>query len=342
MKSNRLCEIDIIRSLVTLVLVAFHSFAPFTGSWVMPIQHDVDSSSYFWLAKFLYSGMLETFVFISGYVFALGDLKYHYDIHVLLRSKIQRLYVPCLFFGFIFLLLFRGLDTALKQDSIMAIISGVAHLWFLPMLLWCFFLEKIWLKFFGLHKWWILLLVAVLPYPTLPLRLNSSLYYLFFFHAGYLIFNYRDIVKQYLARKIIYIPFLIICYLVMFYMLSLVQMTFSLTDLMAAYEKAVNAFVCVVSRLLYSSLAVILYYIIGILLAGYVSLKFMNIFNKIAISSFGIYIFQEMILRLLYYKTSFCSITGLFFPWIGFGIAFLLSLLITNIFIKIPFFKKIL
>jgi len=55
--------------------------------------------------------------------------------------------------------------------------------------------------------------------------------------------------------------------------------------------------------------------------------------SNIAKLSFSIYILQEFILRILYYKTCFCEYLGpLLYPWCGFVLTFFISYLLGYIF----------
>ena len=61
-------DINYIRLLLILLLVFYHAFAPFGGAWesIYPGKH---ISAYWWLDKLSYAFMLESFVFISGFLF---------------------------------------------------------------------------------------------------------------------------------------------------------------------------------------------------------------------------------------------------------------------------------
>lgn len=66
---KRLNEITIIRPIVVLLCVVMHSFTIYNGAW--PLPHTIHYvEAYAWIQRVTYSFMLETFVFISGYVFA--------------------------------------------------------------------------------------------------------------------------------------------------------------------------------------------------------------------------------------------------------------------------------
>lgn len=59
---NYYSNIDITRVTLTIILVLYHAFAPYGKGWSNPIN--VDNTTYWWLAKFLYNGFLEGFVLI--------------------------------------------------------------------------------------------------------------------------------------------------------------------------------------------------------------------------------------------------------------------------------------
>lgn len=67
---ERLKEIDIIRTFVIILLVLYHALAPYCGGWDMP-SYAQPNEGFYWGGKLAYSGMLETFVLISGYVICL-------------------------------------------------------------------------------------------------------------------------------------------------------------------------------------------------------------------------------------------------------------------------------
>jgi len=63
-----LSDAAIIRIILVVLLVLYHAFAPFSGAW-SPIEGYEEVAAYWWLDKLSYAFMLETFVFVSGYVF---------------------------------------------------------------------------------------------------------------------------------------------------------------------------------------------------------------------------------------------------------------------------------
>lgn len=125
--------------------------------------------------------MLETFVLISGYVFAFSLQKKVISFRLLLAGKLKRLFVPCMCWGIIMTLIFFGPSKLLNLEHFWKIIGGYGHLWFLPMLFWCFLMEygiQHCLK--GRNLMLVLMIIAILPWPGIPFRFNQSLYYLLF------------------------------------------------------------------------------------------------------------------------------------------------------------------
>ena len=104
---ERLKEIDIIRTFVIILLVLYHALAPYCGGWDMP-SYAQPNEGFYWGGKLAYSGMLETFVLISGYVFAFSLQKKVISFRLLLAGKLKRLFVPCMCWGIIMTLIFFG------------------------------------------------------------------------------------------------------------------------------------------------------------------------------------------------------------------------------------------
>lgn len=298
-------EIDIIRSLLTIVVVAFHACCPyFSKTWPMvPTMSEENSYVYAYIGHTLYNGMLEMFVLLSGFLYA-NTLKSHITM-AFWKKKFLRLYIPCLLWGCIYSLYF------FKNFSIADIINGIGHLWFLPMLLWLFFLEQLVYKlyFVGLNEhllFFILLLIAILPYPTLPLGFNISLYYLLFFHCGvYLNKNYKQFISKIQAMNIWHMLAFVSCCI-----LSIIAITeldsaapgqpLTLKMLLITRSNLIRCIGAIAALPLYWKIAI-------------VASKWANQYESIlslAKCSFGIYILQEFALRILFYKTSFCVFGG--------------------------------
>ena len=181
-KAN-LDEVSIIRPILITLVVLYHSMAIHTGNWALPDGVTV-ISVYKAVGKLAYAFMLESFVFISGYVWAFQRERRgrKESLGVLCRKKTIRLLVPNIVFGLLYCFLLEG-----GKLTILHLLEGPGHLWFLPMLFecflisWCILKTKVPLRVILP----VLFIVGIIPPKDLPLRLSLTLYYLPFFMLGY-------------------------------------------------------------------------------------------------------------------------------------------------------------
>ena len=143
-KEQRLNEIVFLRPVLVILLVMYHSFCPWAGIWT-PFEGFTPNEAYKWIAEISYSFMLPLFVFTSGYVWAFQrEVKNKKEtIGTLMVKKSKRLILPSIIFSVLYLLMFNrpgSLGIKEQLDSAMYILNGAGHLWFLPMLFWCFIL----------------------------------------------------------------------------------------------------------------------------------------------------------------------------------------------------------
>lgn len=190
-----LYDVAIIRIILVILLVLYHAFAPFSGAWT-PIEGYPDIRSYWWFDKFSYAFMLETFVFVSGYVYGYqvktkGESRLEFKS--LFLSKFKRLMIPSIIFSLLYILLLQDINQPVVK-TLYEVVCGVAHMWFLPMLFWCFI--AVWLieKSHVPSQVAVLVIIAMslLPIPSLPCQIHHVFYYLPFFYAGYML-QRRDI-----------------------------------------------------------------------------------------------------------------------------------------------------
>ena len=98
---NRLFEIDLLRVFCIFLLVAFHSFSIYTGSWSEP--HGLQFiPAYYWIGKFCYSFMLPLWVFISGFLwgYQVIEQKRIQTLKQLAKKKAQKFVflMKCMYF----------------------------------------------------------------------------------------------------------------------------------------------------------------------------------------------------------------------------------------------------
>lgn len=91
-------------------------------------------------------------------------------------------------FSLLYILLLGSITQPI-QITLYGLVNGVGHMWFLPMLFWCFvgiwIIEKLHLK----PKLVIPLLcvVSIGSFLPLPFQMTATMYYMLFFYVGYIL-----------------------------------------------------------------------------------------------------------------------------------------------------------
>ena len=329
-------EIVLIRLILIILLVVYHSFIIYGGGWRQPQGYE-NVCVYSWIAKFSYSFFLEAFVAVSGYIFSyqIYTKKKEQTFGQFAINKIKRLLVPCWLFSILYYILFLTKNQSHGIEIAYNILIGTGHLWFLPMLFWCFIFGWFLIRWKVSTKWKIcsLLMVSLLSIIPFPLRLNSAFSYMLFFYIGVW-------AQQYFTRKQIVASFkhLIVIWL-LFVALFIVSQFIKehISNLSESIiEKLFKLEIFKILKILYAMLGMWALYI-----SCLVYVKKNKLSEKlITISSycFGVYIFQQFILQFLYYKTSLPVDVGPYWlPWIAFVITLLVSLFLSQIFFRTKF-----
>lgn len=334
-KNDRLSEIVVIRNILIVLLVFYHAFAIYSGAWA-PIEGFPEVPIYWWLDKLSYAFMLELFVFVSGYVFG-------YQVRVkgesklrakdLFLGKFKRLMIPCMVFSLLYILLLGDITQPI-QKTLYGLINGVGHMWFLPMLFWCFvgvwIIEKIHLK----PKWAtpLLVLASLVSFLPLPLRMGTAMYYMVFFYVGYII-QRNDVSLDWLYTKRSAI-ITTISFVILFPLLTLLKKQIGASPTVGGDNQLVTkiAFFSVQRglTLVYASLGIIMTLSwVGCYLKRHTVPQWME---QLGTLSFGVYLFQQFILKGLYDHTTLPSLLGCYWlPWVGFVVALFGSLLLSSL-----------
>ena len=196
-KKNYFVDVVIIRLSLIFLLVFYHSFAIYSRNWSSPFSFVPDISIYYWLSVCTHGFQLEAMTFISGLLLGY-TIKRHPErlsFHGCVIKKIKRILLPCFIFSFIYFLIFNEKDMA-WYESMYEIIIGCGHLWYLPMIFWCFVLLyyieayssrssiKLWLP--------ISFLFCLLPLSGfLPLRIGYTTNFFIYFYIGYVLMKYN-------------------------------------------------------------------------------------------------------------------------------------------------------
>lgn len=326
-------DIVVIRPLAIILLVAYHAFIIYTGGWKEPVRFQ-PIETYWWIGKATYAFMLELFVFISGYVFALSLRKKNLSLKQIVKNKIKRLIIPSVVFSIAYYLIFYNLDNLNIIASITDILSGCGHMWFLPMLFWttlmCYIIDKVcippWIKIIGV------LCLPVMSLLPIPLRIDVAMFYIPFFYVGMIVFRNRErIMAKYCNLNIINLWGGVFC-------IAFILGTLIIRDTVTPYMH--QSLIVKLTAIIIQKYIVGIYAICGIaftyLLINYIleikRIKVSNIIISLNRSCFGIYLFQQFILQILYYKTNLPDFVGAYWlPWIGFAVALLSSYLLTRL-----------
>lgn len=326
----RLNEVTLERFLLTILLVAYHAFAIYCGKWDEPEGFQL-VWGYDWFAWICYSFLLESFVLISGYIYAY-QLKKNPTKGLLKNiviSKGKRLLIPSFFFSVLYLIIIKR--TPFNWGDVVTCIFGIGHLWFLGMLFWVFVLSWVILK---LHisrtlKFLILSVLAIVSYIPIPFNIYIALYYLLWFHIGYELYEYRNSLYTIIEYKHMYvwIVFAVVFVVIKPYNLYFAEQTATSDVLM----KAVYLSLRQITRILYAFAGSISLFVSCVLITKRI-VNLPSLVSFVSVNSMGVYVFQQFVLKYLYYQTEFPTIIGYYWlPIISFIIAFSLSLLLSVI-----------
>ena len=134
-------DVVAIRLSLIFLLVVYHALCIFTGAWDSPYTPAINIPTYDWLGMLMHSFRLETMVFISGLLLGYNASKKPnaLSFNSCVVKKAKRILLPCLLFGIIYYVMFYDLQAS-WYNIIWKLLNGCGHLWFLPMIFWCFVL----------------------------------------------------------------------------------------------------------------------------------------------------------------------------------------------------------
>lgn len=317
--SQRHADIDLLRCLLILLLVTYHSFCPYTGNWKAIEGYDY-VGLYHVIGALFYSFFLEMFVFISGFLYGEQVKKKGNPSSVkeVAIKKGKRLLIPSVVFSIAYIFLFHR--NTLDIKSLYTVINGAGHMWFLPMLFWCFigtyFIDKYSRKLVLVISG--VAIVSVLAFP-LPFRLGNTLMYLIYFLAGYLVSSNNICLSRSRKKYICGILVFIICFCINFITRTNACISWLI------FNRVVH---------LIGSCCVI-YVLFSYFNSKFGNSKLPSYINEFACACFGIYLIQQFVLQFLYYHTALPQhIHQLTLPWAAALITIIVSYLTVKILIK--------
>ena len=239
--------------------------------------------------------------------------------------------MPSIIFSVFYFLLFyeyKGMGNA-----IYSIINGCGHLWYLPMLFWCFvggwLLGQVKIK----DGWKIafLVLLNLFVVISLPLRLSSTISYMVYFYGGFMFYKYSDRINTFMNCRNLVIAWLV--FVLLFAVLRPLRDVLIADASAARLQKIIFVVGNHACQLLYAWAGLIAFY--GTAVYYTQKHKLSKMTENIAACCFGIYLFQQFVLQLLYYKTSFPTLVGPYWlPWCGFVIAVVVSFVFSSLLLK--------
>ena len=195
-KRSRLNDVVIIRSIAIVMVVAFHAYHMMMVPGHFPKSMDMYHQMYFNIICHILQFRMPLFIMISGYLFSHleNDKGKYATFKALLQNKFKRLILPFFVFATVFMLSINDFSWEPYYRW------GYQHLWFIPMLFWCFIFTRLqsFLPFSKSTWWKSLLLVVFFSFIiflniSLPLfALPSFLKWYFWFYFGYQIYLNRD------------------------------------------------------------------------------------------------------------------------------------------------------
>ena len=185
------------------------------------------NAAYWWLGHLISGFRIETIAFVGGYVFCYQcvELGRQQGFLAFVWKKFKRLIIPCFIFGTVYFLLYRFNPARFSWNvAFWRVANGIGHLWFLPMLFWCFL--ACWLldrllslvnrrnprgeKWLAIALLLILAAVSLLRLKGLKMGLTRAPYFLFYFYLGYWIRRSRLTLRWPGMLWLLYLLFLLL------------------------------------------------------------------------------------------------------------------------------------
>lgn len=316
------------RCILILSIVIGHVFAIYSlkesSSWTIPMGLSY-ISCYSWINSFFISFSLQAFVLISGYIYEYQGFR-----DGVMAKKTKRLLIPLVLFGIMYMVLIEK-TYGISIESVYHLLNGPGHLWFLPMLFWCFVIAIIFSPYIKKNinnpLLWIILVIisvsSVIVYPIL--RINNALFYFIFFVLGMFSYIHRTLIMSWSVKKTIVlgVTTLLLC--------------------IARYEVSTLSFFC---KSLFLTIINLCVGVTGSLLLLKICLGLSNYNKLILIGSwsgfFGVYLIHQFIVKYLYYNCTFLTyINPYIIPFVVLVITLIVSIITSEILLHFKLTKKL-
>jgi peptidoglycan/LPS O-acetylase OafA/YrhL len=213
MQGKRLDDISILRVFCILVVVFFHCYGMMYAKAHFPETVSVYEQLYFIPNQCIFINVaMPLFVLISGYLFSfLLQIGKYSTLSNLLQKKGVRILIPYFLFGLFFM------ATTGNFHPLRLLYGNYWHLWFCPMLFWCFIagyaVYRIRTNFVCELFLLILAFIGTFMPKFIPmwLGLHNISRWFYWFYLGMLIYKHKDRLFLYVGKYKLYL------YLLTFY-----------------------------------------------------------------------------------------------------------------------------
>ena len=284
--NGKLYDVIVLRFVAIIIVVAFHAYGMMYADTHFPALKHIYYRLYFtWNQCVIVNVAMPMFVFVSGYLFAFLWRKGKYqNFWELVKNKAKRVLLPYFIFGLVMM------ATTNNFHPFTLLYGNYWHLWFLPMLFWCFVVAFFLNKYFISLKAQITIacisfILSLFPcfIPRLLGVQGVSIWFCWFY-LGIIIYNYKEklilCIAKFRLEYILFIAYLVIT-------------IYKPTAYADVYWYNVIAQICIV---------VVLWYWVNKI--DWHKIKLMQPIVSISNFSYGIYIFHNWIQMYLISSTA--------------------------------------
>ena len=316
------------RPILIISIMLGHAFTMFTNSVSWPLPDGVRQiEAYRWFNPTLISFALQAFVFVSGYLFAYKypncapDSKSKFIL-----NKTKRIIVPSVFFSVLYVLLLSPQNFN-NASVVYEIVNGAGHLWFLPMLFWCYTFGVLFYKFVKKPSVVVSAILLIFSFVSfvLPdyLRIAIGIHYFPYFVLGMWTFSNKDKILDWIDKKeylllLLWIIVIILCVC----KVKCGSFSFIPEILLPIITVAINILLGLFGSVaLWITINVVSHYCHVGRVRGDIW--------------FGLYIYHQFIMMLLYYHTALPNnVSAELLPWVCFALTFVSSYVLVLLTLK--------
>lgn len=334
-------DVVAIRLSLIFLLVVYHALCIFTGAWDSPFISAIDIPIYNWLGTLINLSQLEAMVFISGLLLGYYALKKPnaLSFNSCVVKKAKRILLPCLLFGIIYYVMFYDLQAS-WYSIVWKLLNGCGHLWFLPMIFWCFVLVYLIeitppiRQISDSKKYKLILFIALCcsvlnPFMFVPLGFGRAFDFFIYFFIGYCIQAKRFSLPN-TTRKNILFATIVFSASFLFFM--------TIQDNIQAQTMVEKVMRMVLINSFHTANALSAIYLIYSFANVGSVLRFLSdkpILITLSGYCYGVYVYQQFILQILYYQTQLPFVVNAYWlPWIATVATIVLSLLLCHFTLK--------